>query len=1106
MAIRIKFDPSYNVYPPTFVLATRKGRKLGNIPARGVSFRDNLNSFSEISFLVNKEEDGVPYKLWDKLTNFKLIWCKEWDIWFEIKVEINEENKLVKNVFAKSLGECELSQINLYNIEINTENDIARDEYKPTIFFDESNPSTSILDRITEKAPHYSIKHVDTSIAKIQRTFSFNNRSLYDALQEIASEINCLFIIGSGSDNDGNIERTISAYDLETYCLECGYRGEYDSFCPECGSANLLMGYGNDTTILISSDNISNDITYSTNVDSVKNCFKLVAGDDLMTATITNCNPNGSGYIWYIPDSTKEDMTDELVSALNEYDAQYDYYQNEYVISINSGLVNSYNSLVEKYSSYSDDITSITGSIIGYPKLMNTYYGAIDFELFLRSSLMPSTKLQETNAKNEASKLTAANLAPVAVQNLESCSVTTASSAVLTMAKVIVDSRYQVKVDSNSFDGTRWTGNFIVTNYSDEDDSATSSTITVAISDSYEEYVKQKLEKALNKNSDESVDITSLFSLSLEDFSNEMKKYSLNRLSAFHDSCQTCLDILIEQGIANKAEWADKDPNLYEEIYLEYYNKSNVISEEIMVRESEIAIVSGKYDNDGDLLEDGVQSIIEAERNKIQNILNFQSFLGNELWLEFAAYRREDTYQNDNYISDGLDNAELFERALEFIAVAKKDIFKSATLQHSITATLKNLLVMKEFAPIVDYFEVGNWIRVKIDNKLYRLRLLSYEIDFSDVMNLSVTFSDVKIAANGITDSESILNQAVSMATSYDSVSRQAGQGKKSSEQLDNWVTNGLALTKLKIVDNADNQNITWDSHGLLCKEYLPITDTYDEKQLKLINRGIYLTDDNWLTSRTGIGDFTFYNPETGKMEETYGVIADTLVGNLILSEKVGIYNTKNSITLDQNGVIITSDNTGDALNQTSFTIQKKSLDIDGNEYLTQILYIDSEGDLVLNGTIRINSMSDDSVSTLDDLADPNRFSEEIKETIDNELNRQPDENIDGDTGGVYSTINIKYKEVYEYSENMLNDYKASVGQYMQFDENGLTLGATSSNFKTVIDNERLAFKDGDATVAYISNNQLYITDAIIRNSLILGNFFFSPREDGGVSLTWQGG
>lgn len=71
-------------------------------------------------------------------------------------------------------------------------------------------------------------------------------------------------------------------------------------------------------------------------------------------------------------------------------------------------------------------------------------------------------------------------------------------------------------------------------------------------------------------------------------------------------------------------------------------------------------------------------------------------------------------------------------------------------------------------------------------------------------------------------------------------------------------------------------------------------------------------------------------------------------------------------------------------------------------------------------------------------------------------------------------------------------------------DDEGLTLGAKSSKFKTVIDNERMAFKQNDDTVAYISNNQLYIANAILTGSFTLGDFFFSPRPDGGVSLTYQ--
>lgn len=63
----------------------------------------------------------------------------------------------------------------------------------------------------------------------------------------------------------------------------------------------------------------------------------------------------------------------------------------------------------------------------------------------------------------------------------------------------------------------------------------------------------------------------------------------------------------------------------------------------------------------------------------------------------------------------------------------------------------------------------------------------------------------------------------------------------------------------------------------------------------------------------------------------------------------------------------------------------------------------------------------------------------------------------------------------------------------------------TNSAFKTVIDNTRLAFLDGNTVAAYISNNQLFIPNAVIQNTLTLGGFFFSPRSDGGVSLTWQG-
>lgn len=1095
MAVRIRFDSQHNAEQPTLVLATKNGRLLGKLPANNMQFKDMMNSYSELRFDVYKN-NCVNNNFWEQIKNFKLAWAREWNILFEIYVELNEADETIKNISAKSLGEVELSQIKLYNIEINTETDIERENYEPTVLFDNSNAKTSLLNRVLEKAPHYKIRHVDSSISNIQRTFEFNNITIYDAFQKIAEEIDCLFIIKCYLDADGKIVREINVFDLESYCLECNHRGEFPEACPKCGSDNIFVGYGEDTTIFISTENLANNITYSTDDGSVKNCFRLEAGDDLMTATLINCNPNGSGYIWYISDEVKEDMSEELVATLNAYDEEYEYYYKEHKTEIDEEILVAYNALVEKYQKFTNDYKKVSSHITGYPALMQELYNTIDFYLYLNNSLMPSVDISRTTAALQVAKLNTAILSPVAVQNTDACSSATATSAVLAMAKTIIDSRYQVKVKESILDELTWSGSFTVTSYSDEEDTATTGTIHVNITGNYEEFVKQKIEKVLSKSNDEATDVVSLFKLDEAQFKNELKKYSLVRLTAFNDCCQSCLDLLIEQGIADKETWANKDPDLYRDLYTPYYNKLIWIQEEIKVREAEISVIIGVYDKDGDLSAHGLQTLLEDERSHIQDILNFEKYIGEEMWLEFVSYRREDTYQNNNYISDGLNNAELFQHALEFIETAKKEIYKSATLQHSISATLKNLLVMKEFEPIVEHFEVGNWLRCKVDGKLNLLRLLSYEINFNDLNNLSVTFSDVKIVKDGVSDVESILNQASSMVTSYSAVTRQASKGNKGNEKLNDWVNNGLALTKMKIVDTADNQNITWDSHGLLCKEYLPITDSYDEKQLKLINRGLYITDDNWLTSRAGIGNFAFYNPETGKFEEAYGVVADTLVGNLILSEKVGIYNTKNSITLDENGVVITTSNSPTEQNQTAFTIQKKDIDEDGNESISSIMYVDSDGNLVLNGSIAINSSTDDKVTSLNELADTNRFTQKIHDSIYEELYRKD---------GVYSSIDAKFLESQEYTNTSLYNYKQEIGQYMRFDENGLTLGALTSSFRTVIDNQRLAFFDGDNVAAYISNNQLYIPNAVIEKTLSLGKFFFSPREDGGVSLTWQG-
>ena len=990
MAVKIKFDPSGNTELPMLVLSNRNGDKLGNLTnITNVVFRDNMTDASELTFTAHRFMSGNELKLWDDLKDFKLIWVPEWDYWFEISVEIDDEDETIKSVIAKSLGESELSQINLYNIEINTETDISRDDYvEPTIFYNADNKSASLLHRILEKAPHYEIKHVDTTLTSIQRIFTFDNESIYDAFQDIASEIQCLFVIECHNNTNGSISREIYVYDMETNCLDCGHRDLlFLDECPVCGNKNIISGFGNDTTIFINKDNFADEINYSTDVDSVKNCFKLESGDDLMDAAIRSCNPNGTDYLYFFSEETKNDMSESLRSKINSYDNLYNYYQNTHSVTLPSSVVSGYNSLINKYSSYttSEEFSTIPTTIVGFPNLMNVYFDTIDFELYLEAVMMPEFEREEYTAENQAEYLLD-NLDVVSTTSITNLSLSTANNIILTYANAIVYSAYKTTITSSSLSGTTWTGKFTITNYSDEEDTYTTANVSVVINDNYENYIKQRLEKILFKEDSNVYGIVGLFDLELTLFQSELKKYCLDSLNTLQKCCQSCIDIMIQHNESNS------DSAIYNDLYMPYYNKLMAIQDEILVRENEIYSIIGKYNNEGNLITPGLQTYIEEERNDIQIALNFEQYLGQDLWKEFSSFKREDKYSNSNYISDGLNNKELFQNAKDFITVANKELYKSATLQHSISSSLKNLLIMKEFKPLLSYFEIGNWIRVSIDDEIYKLRMIEYEIDFDDYENISVVFSDVEKTLNGYSDIKDILDRANSMSTSYSGLIRQSEINSNVSKSYTNMVKNGLSMTMTKIVSNADNQEVMWDEHGLLCREYDDITDDYNPHQLKLINHGMYLTDDNWKTARAAVGRFMYFDPKDSTYKEGYGVIADTIVSNIVLSEEVGIYNAEGSIELGKDGIIVTTN----TYNKNVFTIQREYTDDEGNVLLDKQLYIDDDGNIVLGGNSKI---SWNNVTGGKDYVDSvvgeniNNFAQEITEDISN-LQSQIDGNI----------------------------------------------------------------------------------------------------------------
>lgn len=874
----------------TIILSNKSFQHYGQLT--GIKSSDlqgsfNLSSAQELSFKVYKykliPDENIPYEsiekfqeyIWNKLVDRKLIYVKELDEYYQIKVSIDDSKDTVKTIQAKTLCEEELSQLYLHNIEINTENDRAING--ETVFYNPENPNRSLLHRVLkDKAPHYTIKHVDASLCNLARTFTLNGTSIYGfTSSECSEQFDCLFKFNSK-------ERGIYVYDLLTVCQDCGERGDFTDKCPECESKNLKR-FGKDTPIYVDKSNLTDAIHLEVDSDSIKNCFKLEAGDEEMTATVRSLNPNGTDYLFYISDEDKADMPKELVQRLNEYDKSYQKVLPIYqdltlqIRDLNDDILYYEHSMMPTVK-YVDELADVLDPKEGILYICNDIVYLYDGEKLTPSTqdskfytdLFPTSNM--ITAKSEADKLTRENLNPLAVSNLDSASPTTVNSTLKNYAKVYVKTGYvKLEIDEGATYslseetglGT-WNGRFKVTSYSDEEDVAYSEYLTLEVNDNYDEQMFQKVFKRISENDEENSIFDVLTIDDLDVFKEALGLYSLSRLKSFRDAIDAAKITLFESG--QGAEGAE----LYEPLYIPYQEKLIECEKEINARQTKI-----------DSLESQLDELLQ-QQSDIQTSLNLQDYLG-DLYPIFCSYRREDTYSNSNFVSDGLDNVQMIERAKQFWELAQKEIKKSSNGKCTITASLYNLLVIPTFKPLVEYFEIGNRIRIKVDGVLYVLRLIGYSLNFGDLNTIEVTFSTATKVKSQKSERMSILESAKQMATSYDYVQKQAEKAKEIDTTMKSIVQNGLD-SSLVVVKNNENEEVTQGKFGILLREKDDITGGYSPKQSRLTHNSMIYTTDNWQTAKCALGEhsYSYYNPDTNTIEQEvgYGLTADFVQAN----------------------------------------------------------------------------------------------------------------------------------------------------------------------------------------------------------------------------------
>lgn len=930
--------------------------------------------------------DGGRNPLWDYITDFKVIYIPEYKEKYEIHIAEAEDNEITKSITGTALAEVELSQLLLDQIEINTENDMARasmipgmgyDENFPTVFY--RNPdqiqdygevwngsekyqnyspedkkevlrTSSLLHRLLEKAPNYRIGHVDDTLQALRLVLSFSISNVYlynELVGEIAEEYGVLFTFDS-------IQKTVSAHDLYNTCSDCGYRGDFENVCPKCGSVSFHGQYGEDTTIFVSSKNLAESITKDGDPDSVKTAFRIEGGDDVITAAVANINPDGANTIYSLPEEILRDMPGELVEKIKAYHALYDDFSHTRPFTLD---LDDYNDIVSyldkhypdtKYPVYHNPLT-------GYGQTTDLLYNLIDMESVLKTSMMPTASYDWPSIDETMTIIS--GLSDIAVLSPATSMTAYVNNAVLDMARASVNTAlYKTEIyESNGYptytaDTTGiWKGYIKLTSLEVEDkeiaESRISGLLTFSVTDNVELYIKQKIRKNMAKIEIRDIlDLTNTGddAMSPEAFAERLQYYSADCLESLKTEFEACLSVIYEM-----KDTADEQTYAH---FLALYNgRLRAIDTEKGNRQRQLEkLYRLYYLNQTDFTESG--ELIEI-RDSVKKSLDFEKYLG-EYWPVFCSYLREDTYQNSNYISTGLNDQEVLARAKELCEAAKRELEKASHNQYTIRTTLDNLLQIPEFYPLTEHFQVGNWIHVAFDDEVYRLRLLSFQINFDELQTIDVEFSTAVGYRGAFSDVKDVIDSARTISGSYHAVTGQMQKTADAAAHVYAWVKDGLDATMTKYVNDPFTQDIVIDKNGILCRAYDEIKGQYDPNQIRILRNGMYLTNNGWEDIYAGIGKISYDDPVNGDHVDDYGIIAKTVVGRLVLGEFLGFANADGSMHFDEGGLTVESSHTAACINPNAenvFSIKRKSA---SGKYDTDVMYVDKNGNGYFEGEV----------------------------------------------------------------------------------------------------------------------------------------------------------
>ena len=329
----------------------------------------------------------------------------------------------------------------------------------------------------------------------------------------------------------------------------------------------------------------------------------------------------------------------------------------------------------------------------------------------------------------------------------------------------------------------------------------------------------------------------------------------------------------------------------------------------------------------------------QNELSTIQGKLSPSVYFGN-LYNNFLSYVYENEYTNDNIaVTDSMTYEERIAEIQTLYDTAKDVLLQKVNIPNEYSVDTKAFVFNKKFINHIRTLEVGSLIGVETENSndgnIEYFPIIEFEINYED-KSVTITFGNKFNPARAKDLFADLMHDVSSTGKILDYITAKKVDTSEISD-MQKFINSTLDLSKNAIL-SANGQTVEINDSGYHGRR-LNSDGSLDKEEVAIINNTIAFTKDNWNTCSLALGKLTLDNGVT-----VYGIIAEALIGKLIMGESLYISNTKNTFIVDENGLNINNTINSFIVNPNDDKLLKLS-NSNGD-----IFYVDKNGMLHIKG------------------------------------------------------------------------------------------------------------------------------------------------------------